>query len=208
LFRARTRNGCCSSETLPSAAKGVLLDGMAFPAQTASIFASETGRGCSWEQITSFDLTAQRAAMLIGEEASGIDVAVIALGIPDVLLVTGHAGWNTHIRGLIEAIRTKAGCQTRIVLTGLSPMDRFQPMPATIKHALALQVARLDGVSAEVAADLENVAFVPFPVESFGKMNMRDAFSFRAMHHLWAAAIAPHLVDSQITSIETSALVA
>lgn len=175
---------------------GVLLDAMAFPAQVAEIFSTLHKRGCAWQQIAAFDLTAKKAATLIGGDASRIDVAVIALGIPDVLLVTGVHEWETDLTDIVTTIRDTAGDQCRIVLTGVPPMDKFQPMPTRLKNVLAFQLGRLDAATARVASSSHNIAFVPFPADGFASMHMRDAFSFRAMHHLWAAAVAPHLVPS------------
>lgn len=172
---------------------GVLLDGMAFPAQVAQIFSGQHDRGCTWEQVTTFDLTAKKAAALLGDEATGVDVAVVALGIPDVLLVTDRATWERHLQDLIATIRDRASSECRIVITGLPPMDRFQPLPGFVEKAFSLQMARLDEVSAALASRSDDLAFVPFPTDDFGSMYLRDVFSFRAMHRLWAKTVAPHL---------------
>ena len=171
----------------------VLLPGMALPAQVAARLAARTERGCVWSTISAFDMTAKKAATAVLGHADRIDVAVVALGIPDVLMVTSPEEWRAHLTAVVANIRMQAGEQCRIVLTGIPPMDRFRPMPPIPRNLIRTQVERLNAATMQLQD--QNVVWAPFPDLTAGRTPLSDAFSFQQMHALWARAITPHLAD-------------
>ncbi|ARC58347.1 hypothetical protein AS850_14775 [Frondihabitans sp. 762G35] len=172
---------------------GVLREGMALPAQTALHVSQANRRGVDWENVGGFDFSARTAVRAVRGHASGVDVAVVALGIPDVLLVTSSRVWRRNLRRLIDVIRTESDPGTRILLAGPPPMHRFQPLPTVAGRAITAQLRRLDRVMEELAAEIDGVSFAAFPDLRLDSMFMKDAFSFRAMHRIWAQELALHV---------------
>jgi hypothetical protein len=175
---------------------GVLLPGMGMPAQTAARLARATGRGCVWETVSGFDMTAERAVKAVRGLAGDIDVAVVSMGIPDVLMVTSPTQWTRHLTAIIDSIRDQAGSHVRVVVTGIPPMDQFQPIPPIAKKLIGAQVTRLNAATAALECTVKNIVWSPFPELTSKRMLIRNRFSFRAMHSLWAEAIAPHLTSA------------
>ncbi|MBP2457497.1 hypothetical protein ABID70_000055 [Clavibacter michiganensis] len=177
---------------------GVLLAGMAMPAQVAARRTSATGRGMRWESIAAYDMTARKAAAAIADrDAAPLDLAVVALGIPDVLVATSVEEWTDRLTGIIASIRAQAGDACRIVVTGIPPMDRFQPIPMVARKLLQAQVGRLNRATALLDDPEHGVIHAPYPDISGTRLHVRDRFSYRVMHAHWAEAIMPFLGDPQ-----------
>jgi hypothetical protein len=177
---------------------GVLLAGMAMPAQVAARRTSATGRGMEWESIAAYDMTARKAAAVIADRAAApLDLAVVALGIPDVLVATSVEEWTDRLTGIIASIRAQAGDGCRIVVTGIPPMDRFQPIPMVARKLLQAQVGRLNRATALLDDPGSGVIHAPYPDISGTRLHVRDRFSYRVMHAHWAEAIMPFLGDPQ-----------
>lgn len=175
---------------------GVLRAGMAMPAQVAARRAATTGRGLAWETLAAYDMTARKAADALPGRARGIDMAVVSLGIPDVLMVTSPAEWTDRLTRIVGVIRREAGGGCRVVITGVPPIDGFAPVPALARRVLRAQAARLDAAGRRLHDVADDVLWAPFPDLSSPRMLIRDRFSFRAMHAIWAEAIAPYLDDA------------
>ena len=177
---------------------GVLLAGMAMPAQVAARRTSATGRGMEWESIAAYDMTARTAAAVIADRAAApLARAVVALGIPDVLVATSVEEWTDRLTGIIASIRAQAGDGCRIVVTGIPPMDRFQPIPMVARKLLQAQVGRLNRATALLDDPGRGVIHAPYPDISGTRLHVRDRFSYRVMHAHWAEAIMPFLGDPQ-----------
>ncbi|RIJ55087.1 esterase [Clavibacter phaseoli] len=177
---------------------GVLLAGMAMPAQVAARRTSATGRGMEWESVAAYDMTARNAAAAIADrDAAPLDLAVVALGIPDVLVATSVEEWTDRLTGIIASIRAQAGDGCRIVVTGIPPMDRFQPIPMVARKLLQAQVGRLNRATALLDDPGRGVIHAPYPDISGTRLHVRDRFSYRVMHAHWAEAIMPFLGDPQ-----------
>lgn len=171
---------------------GVLHDGMAVPAQAAAYFASETTRGASWHAVGTPSLRAVRAQRLL-PQLDAFDVAVVMLGIPDVLLITRSTDWGDDLERLVAAIRSRYGADTRVVLAGIPPMQDFRPIAPAGRAVIVAQIARLNRESERVASAL-GAEFVPFPSWRVSEMLHEQVFSFRTMHRMWAQALAPAMV--------------
>ncbi|RIJ54941.1 esterase [Clavibacter phaseoli] len=177
---------------------GVLLAGMGMPAQVAARRTSATGRGMEWESVAAYDMTARKAAAAIADrDAAPLDLAVVALGIPDVLVATSVEEWTDRLTGIIASIRAQAGDGCRIVVTGIPPMDRFQPIPMVARKLLQAQVGRLNRATALLDDPGRGVIHAPYPDISGTRLHVRDRFSYRVMHAHWAEAIMPFLGDPQ-----------
>jgi hypothetical protein len=175
---------------------GVLLAGMAMPAQVAVRRAARTGRGVEWESIAAYDMTARKAAAAVADrDAAPLDLAVVALGIPDVLVATSVEEWTDRLTGIVGSIRAQAGDACRIVVTGIPPMDRFQPIPMIARKLLQAQVGRLNRATTRLHDPEHGVIHAPYPDISGTRLHVRDRFSYRVMHAHWAEAVVPFLGD-------------
>ena len=78
---------------LAASGYGVLLHGMAFPAQLAGAWSSRTGRGCTWQTVADPLLTVRRAAHhpRLGSTALGVDAVVAEPGC-SLLVYTAEPG--------------------------------------------------------------------------------------------------------------------
>jgi hypothetical protein len=180
---------------LAASGYGVLLHGMAFPAQLASAWSSRTGRGCSWSTVADPLLTVRRAAHhpRVGAAARGVDALVVALGIPDVLQLTSSDDVVGAVGRLVARVRAAAGRDVPVLLAGLPPMTRFQGLSPATARLIGSQLHRVDEAFRRVAGQHDGVEFVAFPEWRIGSSTLRRAFSFRAMHSGWARAVAARL---------------
>ena len=180
---------------LAASGYGVLLHGMAFPAQLAGAWSSRTGRGCTWQTVADPLLTVRRAAHhpRLGSAALGVDAVVVALGVPDVLRLTSSADVVAAVGRLVARVRAAAGRDVPVLVAGLPPMTRFQPLTPAATRVIGSQLRRVDAALQRAAAQHEGVEFVPFPAWDLAGSTLRRAFSFRAMHRGWALAVAARL---------------
>jgi hypothetical protein len=180
---------------LAASGYGVLLHGMAFPAQLAGVWAARTGRGCSWQTVADPLLTVRRAAHhpRLGSSATGVDAVVVALGIPDVLRITPSADVVASVTRLVARVRSAAGRDVPVLLAGLPPMTQFQGLPPAAARLIGSQLRRVDAALRQVEAEHVGVEFISFPAWDTDGTTLRRAFSFRAMHRGWALAVAARL---------------
>jgi len=174
---------------------GVLLHGMAFPAQLAGAWSSRTGRGCSWQTVADPLMTIRRAAHhpRLGAAAAASDAVVVALGVPDVLQLTSTADVVSSLGRLVARVRSAAGRDVPVLLAGLPPMTQFQALSPAASHLIGSQLRRVDEALQRVAEQHEDVEFVPFPSWDLAGTTLRRAFSISAMHRGWAGAVAARL---------------
>ena len=174
---------------------GVLLHGMAFPAQLAEMVARRTDRGVRSTLATDPRLTLRAAAAHPALDATERrDVAVVALGVPDVVRGTSPGAAVTALEELVCRIRRASGPDCAVVLCGPPPVGHGQPVPAAVRACFDRRTRDVASAMADVADRLDGVAFVAFPTWEAPRLQVRDAFSFRALHHLWADAVAPTVV--------------
>jgi hypothetical protein len=172
---------------------GVLLPGMAMPAQAAARLAGLTSRGCISTTVSAFDMTAEKALTGVRDKARRLDVAVLALGLPDALLMTSPDSWQRQLTDVIDSVRDQAGAECTIVLAGIAPMHHFRAVPPVARTLLRWQVRRLNDASRNMQHLETGVIWVPFPVLRQDRDRTARAFSFRAMHAEWAIALTPYL---------------
>jgi hypothetical protein len=176
---------------------GVLLPGMAMPAQATARLAAATARGCIWTTVSASDMTAESALTAVAGRAARIDVAVLALGIPDALMMTAPELWESQLAEVIASTREQAHQGCRIVLAGIPPVDRFRHLTPAARSLLRSQVRRLNAAMRQMQDPDAGIHYVHFPDLASDRMHVRNGFSFRAMHDLWARAIAPHLITTR-----------
>jgi hypothetical protein len=173
---------------------GVLLPGMAMPAQATARLAAATHRGCTYTTVFAPDMTAEKALGSVRDRAARIDVAVLALGFPDALMMTSPGTWQRRMSDIVESVRAQAGAPCVIVLAGIPPVERFRSIPPAARALLRWQVRRLNAATEEMHDPGSRVVWAPFPAFGPEPPLVDRGFSFRTMHARWAVAISPHLV--------------
>ncbi len=89
------------------------------------------------------------------------DLIVIALGANDALQLRRRSQWGRDLSELIAAIWATTN-RAPVLLSAVPPFQQFPTLPMPLRQMLALRGRVLNGVSAEVAATLGDVRFLPF----------------------------------------------
>lgn len=181
---------------------GVLDHDLSTASQTARLVAATTGRGVDWQRHSNPTMTAASAAVDL--PAAPADVAVVMLGISDVLLATSGTAWETGLRRLARRIRATAGDDCRIVFVGIPPMAEFRPIPPVAKRLLTRQTTRLNALTARVALTTPGASWLPFPEWRSEGLYHQELLSWSTMHRRWAQAIAPAVAASLATRASSS----
>ena len=183
---------------------GVQRQGMTVCQRTAQRVAGHRGRGCEWESIAAPDLTVSRLRKRATLGSVSIDLALLMIGVPDVLLATRGGAWASDLQAVVATIRAQHGGITPIVFAGIPPLADFRPIHPVARDLIRRQTRMLNDATEQLAATLEHAAYLPFPPLPLGKSLIQDAFSWRTLHQVWAAHLAPaafELLDqSDVTS--------
>lgn len=117
------------------------------------VAALSTTRDVAWKLwATSGHTTRHVLARLAAAPASPFDVAVVALGVNDVIQGRRLATWRREQHALDALLRTKFGVG-HVVHSGLPPVSRFPALPQPLRWALGARARRFDGaLRADVAA--------------------------------------------------------
>jgi lysophospholipase L1-like esterase len=169
---------------------GVLRHQMTTAFQTARFIAENRESGCSWTSIAAPDLTVARVASMSTLDASGVDVVLIMLGIPDVLLATTTAAWTAGLENALKRLRASAAPGCRYIFAGIPPMADFRPIPPVARKMLTLQIGRLNGVTREFASRTADATFVPSPHRRVGDKYIQEEMSWKSLHHSWARILS------------------
>jgi hypothetical protein len=170
---------------------GVLSHGLTLVTRTAERIAVESSRGATWSIVSETDLTL--AGVLARPElgAEGVEIAFVALGIPDVLLATRPERWGRDLETLVRRIQSESGLRAcRVVVSGIPPLTDFRPIRPAVRRVISRQVDRLNAASAEAVEALPGAVYVDFPTWRIGDMYIKRSFSWRSMHDAWAETLA------------------
>ena len=181
---------------------GVLERGMTVGAQVAALMSDSQQSGCNWQEVARPDLTAARAAAMPEISRERFDIAILMLGVPDVLLATSPQNWAADLEALVHRIRTRSGSHCPIIFAGIPPMADFRPIAPVARRLLTSQINRLDRATLALSARLPHTAFIPFPRWRVGEMYVQETFSWRALHQMWASVLAPAAGALMATSPE------
>ncbi|BDZ49129.1 hypothetical protein GCM10025867_13700 [Frondihabitans sucicola] len=170
---------------------GVLSHGLTVVSRTAERIAVDSGRGATWTVVAEPDLTLAKLVARREIGAAGVEVAYVALGIPDVLLITRPERWSRDLETVARRIQSESGLRAcRVVISGIPPLSDFRPIRPAVRRIINRQVDRLNAASADLAASVPGLIFVPFPTWRIGDMYIKQAFSWRTMHDAWAETLA------------------
>jgi len=131
--------------------------------QLADLMAMRLLRPVSWRVIGRSGITASCAAELIAEEPAcpgqQSELAVVDLGVNDVLERTAPGDWTRHVRALVDGICTRLGAQC-VALSSVPPMQRFVGLPQPLRAVLGRRARTLDACLKALASEMDNVRHV------------------------------------------------
>lgn len=149
----------------------------ALTGQVAGTLHQLTGRPIHWRALGLSGATARRAARELLPQLSGrrADVAVIALGVNDVLKLHSPARWQRDLTALLAGIREQAG-PGPVVLAGVPPLAHFPALPPLLRQVLGARAARLDAASRMWAVAQTEVRHAHFPFAPTERNFCADGF--------------------------------
>ena len=171
----------------------------ALPGSLAAEVLMRTGRAAAWSvhARTGYTAAKVRRRLLDGLAEAAPDVAVVAIGVNDLLASRPLARFERDVAGLVTGIRTAAGADVPVVLSGMPPMSRLPALPQPLRGILGRRGRAMDRRLARVARRLPAVRHLAFdlPPDS-GRFFGADGFHpGPAGYRLWAEQCAPHVLD-------------
>ncbi|OOR90850.1 hypothetical protein B0181_04470 [Moraxella caviae] len=162
-----------------SAAAGVGVDTQAdaplgrIVANLAQIFtqnsADNTAQNTPYQQIcwqlcatsghTSFQLLHRLYAMPAPTSTPALNVAIISIGVNDVVKRTSDTAWQHNLRGIITLLKRKFGVG-QILFLSLPPMQLAPSLPTPLNALIGRQAQHLSTLMQGVCAEFEGVHYV------------------------------------------------
>ncbi len=174
---------------------GAAHHGEALAGELAARLAAKLGRRVSWRVLGENGATARRALRRL--EAScdaAADLAVVVLGVNDVLEQTRVARWSHDIAALVAALHARTGA-SEVILLEVPPLARFPALPRPLRDILGADARRLDAALARLAARLDasarRVRHYRFAFDAAREFFAHDGFHPSARGYArWAELIA------------------
>lgn len=154
------------------------------------------GRPVAWKVLGRHGATIRRVRHRMITELSGrADVAVLLIGVNDVLARTPLPRWRDDLAAVLDVLAARA---ERVVVAGIPPFESFPSLPRLLGQYLAERGRLLDGGARDVCAAWPGVAWVG--MDDLGQAEAgffaRDGFHpSPAGYGQWAEATAQRLED-------------
>ena len=166
----------------------------AFAGEFARALSSRREAPVEWEVRGRSGATIRRVRYrMLADLSPDTDVAVLLIGVNDVLKRTPAERWREDLAAVIDALAQNAD---RVVVAGIPQIEAFPSLPATLGHYLAERGHALDGVSQEVCAATRGVEWIgsrdygPVGADFFA----RDGFHPSPLgYQRWASALCERL---------------
>jgi lysophospholipase L1-like esterase len=122
------------------------------------------------------------------------DIAVVLVGVNDVLKMTPRRAWRASIDQLVDALQTHVRPSGQIVLAGLPNLWRFRAFPQPLRAVLGWHGRALDRELRHIAKVRPAVMYVAMPPVSWPQMFAQDGFhpnaaAYRALAAHFAIAL-------------------
>jgi lysophospholipase L1-like esterase len=170
----------------------------ALPPQLAAILA--TRRGCTVEWTVSARTGA--TASVTAEELVPVapleqDIALVLVGVNDVLKLTPRHTWRASMDRRVDALQKHLRPGGQIVLAGLPNLRQFRAFPRPLRAVLSWRGRALDREVRQIAKRRLGVMHVAMPPASWPVMFAEDGFhpnaaAYRALAGHFAAALTTH----------------
>ncbi len=130
-------------------------------------------RRVAWELQARSGITTARAQVFL-REVGPCDVAVLALGVNDVLRQTRAARFAAAQAALLRRLRERHGAGV-ILASAVPPLGLFPAFPEPWRSHLGRRASLLDATLREVCAE-EGALHVPFDMQPRAELLARDGF--------------------------------
>lgn len=166
----------------------------ALPCRLAAELARRRNRPVRWASSARTGATAAYALRaLVPAAARDQDVAVVVLGVNDVLALTSARRWRSRVERLVADLDQHLRPGGLVVLSGVPDLARFGALAQPLRAVLGLHSRVLDGEVARVAARHPHVLHAPVPDLVWPQMFSSDRFHpGEDAYATWAA----HLADA------------
>ena len=183
-----------------STAAGVGVSSMrdALPPQLAAILAARRGCTVAWTVSARTGATASvTAEELVPAAPIEQDIAVVLVGVNDVLKMTPRQTWRASMDRLVDALEKHLRPGGQIVLSGLPNLWQFRAFPQPLRAVLAWRGRALDREVRQIARRRLGVMHVAMPLVSWPELFAEDGFhpnatAYRALAAHFAAALTTH----------------
>jgi lysophospholipase L1-like esterase len=184
---------------------GAAHHGEALAGELAARLAAKLGRRVFWRVLGENGATARRTLRLLeATHTVAADLAVVVLGVNDVLEQTRAARWQRDIAALVAALHARTGAR-EVILLEVPPLAYFPALPRPLRDVLGADARRLDAALARVAARLDaparRVRHYRFAFDGAREFFARDGFHPSARGYArWAELIADRLAREPAAS--------
>ena len=183
-----------------STAAGVGVTSMrdALPPQLSAILAVRRGCTVAWTVSARTGATASvTAEELVPAAPIEQDIAVVLVGVNDVLKMTPRQTWRASMDRLVDALARHLRPGGQIVLSGLPNLWQFRAFPQPLRAVLAWHGRALDREVRQIAKRRQGVSHVAMPPASWPEQFAEDGFhpnaaAYRALAAHFAAALTTH----------------
>lgn len=183
-----------------STAAGVGVTSMrdALPPQLSAILAVRRGCTVAWTVSARTGATASvTAEELVPAAPIEQDIAVVLVGVNDVLKMTPRQTWRASMNRLVDALEKHLRPGGQIVLSGLPNLWQFRAFPQPLRAVLAWHGRALDREVRQIAKRRQGVSHVAMPPASWPEQFAEDGFhpnaaAYRALAAHFAAALTTH----------------
>ncbi len=183
-----------------STAAGVGVTSMrdALPPQLSAILAVRRGCTVAWTVSARTGATASvTAEELVPAAPIEQDIAVVLVGVNDVLKMTPRQTWRASMDRLVDALEKHLRPGGQIVLSGLPNLWQFRAFPQPLRAVLAWHGRALDREVRQIAKRRQGVSHVAMPPVSWPEQFAEDGFhpnaaAYRALAAHFAAALTTH----------------
>jgi lysophospholipase L1-like esterase len=180
-----------------STAAGVGVTSMrdALPPQLSAILAVRRGCTVAWTVSARTGATASvTAEELVPAAPIEQDIAVVLVGVNDVLKMTPRQTWRASMDRLVDALEKHLRPGGQIVLSGLPNLWQFRAFPQPLRAVLAWHGRALDREVRQIAKRRQGVSHVAMPPASWPEQFAEDGFhpnaaAYRALAAHFAAAL-------------------
>lgn len=130
----------------------------AFPGAFARAISEVRDRPVAWAVHGQHGATIRRVRhRLIPDIDPGFEVAVLLIGVNDVLARTPAAQWRDDLAGAVDALTARA---EQVIVAGIPPFDALPALPRALRTYLAERGQALDTVSQQLCAPHRSVSWV------------------------------------------------
>ena len=174
---------------------GVEAQEAALAGQLAQALAARLQRPVAWRACGENGITASEACtrllpLALREPA---DLVLLVFGVNDTTHLSSLARWRRSLRTLSRALAARG---TRVVFTGVPPIQHFSALPWLLRRLFGLRAALLDGELRRLSAR-EGAHYARLQLEFAEEYLARDGYHPSALgYRLWGEGLAEQLTPS------------